>query len=131
MRAVGAGACIFFAATALAMAQSRSSAAPGMPPTGGVAHQNSDETALVSYDDNASVRYQSGETAGPSRELAIGPLRLKIDNSEIARPALAGVTKHAQAAHVQFENVRFFGGNISGAFDGRSATLRLSWPTSN
>ncbi len=61
--------------------------------------------------------------AGP---LSIGPFRMDIGSSIEGRDG-----KSAHFAHLHLDNVHILGGDVSGTFDGRAATLRLSWPTGN
>ncbi len=60
---------------------------------------------------------------------SLGAIRMDIDSTATASadPTRDGRVSHF--AHVHLENVRLLGGDVSGTFDGRSATLRLSWPT--
>jgi hypothetical protein len=66
-----------------------------------------------------------GEWAPSSRPVSVGPLSMDIGSSDIGHDG-----KRAHFAHVQMEDFHPLGSNVSGTFDGRAATLRLSWPTS-
>ena len=65
-----------------------------------------------------------GEIAAGSRPLSLGPFSMDIGSSDLGRDG-----KRAHFAHVHFDDLHPLGGNVSGTFDGRSATVRLSWPT--
>ena len=58
--------------------------------------------------------------------LSLGPFRMDIGSA-----ARMGDRRTAHFAHVHLEDVRVLGGDVSGTFDGRAATIHLSWPTSN
>jgi hypothetical protein len=58
--------------------------------------------------------------------VAIGPLRMDVGSSDLGRDG-----KASHFAHVHLDNVHVLGGDVSGTFDGRAATLRLSWSTGN
>ena len=62
--------------------------------------------------------------AARSRPVSIGPFSMDIGSSDIGRDG-----KRAHFAHLQFDDFHPLGGNVSGTFDGRAATVRLSWPT--
>ncbi|HUO92266.1 MAG TPA: hypothetical protein VMU22_05050 [Rhizomicrobium sp.] len=65
-----------------------------------------------------------GQMAASGHPLALGPFSMDIGSSDIGRDG-----KRAHFAHVQFGDFHPLGGNVSGTFDGRAATVRLSWPT--
>lgn len=56
--------------------------------------------------------------------LSLGPFSMDIGSVDTGKDG-----KIAHFAHVHLENFHVLGGNVSGTFDGRAATLRLSWPT--
>ena len=58
--------------------------------------------------------------------MSIGPLRFDIENGEAGRDG-----KQSHFARLNLDGVRVLGGDISGTFNGRAATIRLSWPTGN
>ena len=58
--------------------------------------------------------------------VSIGPLHFDIENGEAGRDG-----KQSHFARLQLDGVRVFGGDVSGTFNGRAATIRLSWPTGN
>ena len=62
--------------------------------------------------------------AGASHPVSLGPLSMDIGSSDIGRDG-----KRAHFAHVQMDDFHVLGGNVSGTFDGRAATLHLIWPT--
>jgi hypothetical protein len=62
--------------------------------------------------------------AGASHPITLGPLSMDIGSSDVGRDG-----KRAHFAHVQMDDFHVLGGNVSGTFDGRAATLHLSWPT--
>jgi hypothetical protein len=73
--------------------------------------------------------------ADPSRDarladggLSLGPFKMDIDSAVEGSAVPSRDGRVARFAHVHLDDVRVMGGNISGTFDGRSATLRLSWP---
>ena len=63
--------------------------------------------------------------AGASHPVSLEPFSMDIGSSDIGRDG-----KRAHFAHVQMDDFHVLGGNVSGTFDGRAATLHLSWPTS-
>jgi hypothetical protein len=65
-----------------------------------------------------------GEWAPSSRPVSVGPLSMDIGSSDVGRDG-----KRAHFAHVHIDDFHPLGGNVSGTFDGRAATVRLSWPT--
>jgi hypothetical protein len=65
-----------------------------------------------------------GALAASGRPLALGPFSMDIGSSDISRDG-----KRAHFAHVHVDEFHPFGSNVSGTFDGRAATLKLSWPT--
>jgi len=66
-----------------------------------------------------------GSSWGPSsRPVSFGPFSMDIGSSDVGRDG-----KRAHFAHLQIDNFRPLGANVSGTFDGRAATVRLSWPT--
>ena len=70
------------------------------------------------------ARYAQIQSAA-SRPVSLGPFSMDIGSSDIGRDG-----KRAHFAHVQMDDFHVLGGNVSGTFDGRAATLHLSWPTS-
>lgn len=56
--------------------------------------------------------------------LSFGPFSMDFDND--TRPVDG---RQAHFAHVHVEDMRLLGGDVSGRFDGRTATIQLSWPT--
>ena len=84
---------------------------------------------LAPYDDDRPPGLKedhSGTHISLPRSLAIGPL--KFDAGSVDR-GFNG--KQSRFARVYLSNVHIFGGGVSGTFDGRAATIRLSWPTGN
>jgi len=76
--------------------------------------------------------------ADPSRDerfaaggLSLGPFKMDIDSAVEGSAVPSRDGRVANFAHVHLDDVRVLGGNVSGTFDGRSATVRLSWPTGN
>jgi hypothetical protein len=67
----------------------------------------------------------AARAANAPHAISIGPLSMDIGNSSTARDG-----KVAHFANVRLNSLHVLGGSISGTFDGRAATLRLSWPTS-
>jgi hypothetical protein len=65
-----------------------------------------------------------GGWAPSSGPVSIGPLSMDIGSSDIGRDG-----KRAHFAHLHIDDFHPLGGNVSGTFDGRAATLHLSWPT--
>jgi hypothetical protein len=65
-----------------------------------------------------------GAWAPSSQPVSVGPLSMDIGSSDIGRDG-----KRAHFAHIHLEDFHPLGSNVSGTFDGRAATLRLSWPT--
>ena len=65
-----------------------------------------------------------GEWAAHSGPVSVGPLSMDIGSSDMGRDG-----KRSHFAHVHIDDFHPFGSNVSGTFDGRAATLRLSWPT--
>lgn len=74
--------------------------------------------------DAGSRALARGSWAARSRPVSIGPFSMDIGSSDVGRDG-----KRAHFAHLQFDDIHPFGGNISGTFDGRAATVKLSWPT--
>jgi hypothetical protein len=62
--------------------------------------------------------------APSSRPISVGPLSMDIGSSDVGRDG-----KRAHFAHLHIDDFHPLGGNVSGTFDGRAATVRLSWPT--
>ena len=58
--------------------------------------------------------------------LSIGPIRFDIGSSDRRSDG-----REAHFAHMHLDGVHLMGGEVSGTFDGRAATIRLSWPTGN
>jgi hypothetical protein len=58
--------------------------------------------------------------------MVIGPLSMDVGSSDTGRDG-----KASHFAHLHLDNVHVLGGDVSGTFDGRAATLRLSWHTEN
>jgi hypothetical protein len=58
--------------------------------------------------------------------IAIGPLSMDVGSSDPGRDG-----KASHFAHLHLDNVHVLGGDVSGTFDGRAATVRLSWHTGN
>jgi len=91
-------------------------------------------TAHLPLSDNSSFQEVSregentaltrGALAAGGHPLALGPFSMDIGSSDIGRDG-----KRAHFAHVHVDEFHPFGGNVSGTFDGRAATLKLSWPT--
>jgi hypothetical protein len=71
-----------------------------------------------------SPALERGALAAGSHPLSLGPFSMDIGSSDIGRDG-----KRAHFAHVHVEEFHPFGSNVSGTFDGRAATLKLSWPT--
>ena len=65
-----------------------------------------------------------GQFAASTRSPSLGPFSMDIGSSDIGRDG-----KRAHFAHLHLDDFHPLGGNISGTFDGRAATLRLSFPT--
>lgn len=74
-------------------------------------------------DTDSQLRYTRTATSEPSAPtfVSFGGVRMDMGND--------GPRK--KFAHIELEDAHVLGGNISGTFDGRAATLRLSWPTGN
>jgi hypothetical protein len=64
-----------------------------------------------------------GGWAPNSRPISVGPLSMDIGSSDVGRDG-----KRAHFAHLHIDDFHPLGGNVSGTFDGRAATVRLSWP---
>ena len=67
---------------------------------------------------------ERGQFASSPRPLSLGPFSMDIGSSDIGRDG-----KRAHFAHLHLDDFHPLGGNVSGTFDGRSATVHLSWPT--
>lgn len=67
---------------------------------------------------------RGGGWAPSSRPMSFGPFSMDIGSSDVGRDG-----KRAHFAHLQIDDFRPLGANVSGTFDGRAATVRLSWPT--
>jgi hypothetical protein len=81
----------------------------------------------VSHESEARALARSAQIqSASSRPISLGPISLDIGSSDIGRDG-----KRAHFAHVQMDDFHVLGGNVSGTFDGRAATLHLSWPTSH
>lgn len=65
-----------------------------------------------------------GQWAAQSQPISMGPFSMDIGSSDIGRDG-----KRAHFAHLHIDDFHPLGGNLSGTFDGRAATLHLSWPT--
>jgi hypothetical protein len=65
-----------------------------------------------------------GSWAANSRPMSVGPFSMDIGSSDVGRDG-----KRAHFAHLHLDDFHPLGSNVSGTFDGRAATLRLSWPT--
>jgi hypothetical protein len=74
--------------------------------------------------DARAVAHNAEIEAGAARPLSLGPISLDIGSSDVGRDG-----KRAHFAHIHMDDFRVLGGNVSGTFDGRAATLHLSWPT--
>ncbi|HWU25968.1 MAG TPA: hypothetical protein VN154_06150 [Rhizomicrobium sp.] len=88
--------------------------------------------------DNLVIRQFSPDheaAAGPSAalgevpswrggSLSVGPLQFDVGNADTGRDG-----RPAHFARVHLEGVHLFGGDVSGTFDGRAATIRLTWST--
>jgi hypothetical protein len=64
--------------------------------------------------------------------LAFGPFSLDMGNSDFGKgsPDLGRDIRHSHFARVHLDDLHVFGGDVSGGFDGRGATVQLHWPTS-
>jgi hypothetical protein len=69
---------------------------------------------------------QRGQIAASApHALSLGPFSMDVGSADfVGRDG-----KRARFAHVQLDGVHILGGNISGNFTGRAATIHLSWPT--
>ena len=65
-----------------------------------------------------------GGWAPSTRPISMGPFSMDIGSSDVGRDG-----KRAHFAHLHIDDFHPLGGNVSGTFDGRAATVRLSWPT--
>lgn len=65
----------------------------------------------------------------PANGVALGPLRLELGSEMRERDGLGVEARRAQFAHLRVDGLEVLGGAVSGSFDGRRATLQLSWPT--
>ena len=65
-----------------------------------------------------------GAWAASSAPVSVGPFSMDIGSSDIGHDG-----KRAHFAHLHIDDFHPLGGNVSGTFDGRAATVRLSWPT--
>jgi len=65
-----------------------------------------------------------GAWAASSSPMSVGPFSMDIGSSDIGRDG-----KRAHFAHLHIDDFHPLGSNVSGTFDGRAATVRLSWPT--
>ena len=65
-----------------------------------------------------------GGWAASSAPISVGPFSMDIGSSDVGRDG-----KRAHFAHLHIDDFHPLGGNVSGTFDGRAATVRLSWPT--
>ena len=65
-----------------------------------------------------------GGWAPSSSPIALGPFSMDIGSSDVGRDG-----KRAHFAHLHIDDFHPLGSNVSGTFDGRAATVRLSWPT--
>ncbi|HTW33643.1 MAG TPA: hypothetical protein VMD53_03415 [Rhizomicrobium sp.] len=65
-----------------------------------------------------------GQFAASPRAPSLGPFSMDIGSSDIGRDG-----KRAHFAHLHLDDFHPLGSNVSGTFDGRAATFRLSWPT--
>src|SRR5271155_2889811 len=64
-----------------------------------------------------------GQWAVSSRPVSMGPFSMDIGSSDIGRDG-----KRAHFAHLHIDDFHPLGGDVSGTFDGRAATLHFSWP---
>jgi hypothetical protein len=64
-----------------------------------------------------------GSTAAGIRPLSLGPFSMGMSSSEVGRDG-----KRAHYAELHLDDFHPLGSNVSGSFDGRGATLKLSWP---
>ena len=63
--------------------------------------------------------------ASAPHALSLGPFSMDVGSADfVGRDG-----KRARFAHIQLDGVHILGGNISGNFTGRAATVHLSWPT--
>ena len=67
---------------------------------------------------------ERGALAASGHQLSIGPFSMGLSSSQVGRDG-----KRAHYAELHFDDFHPLGGNVSGSFDGRGATLKLSWPT--
>lgn len=70
----------------------------------------------------------ASDAAGFDRRqgFTLGPVSLDMDS--VPRP---GDAKPIHFANIRVNDLNVWGGSVSGAFDGRAATLKLSWSTGN
>lgn len=69
---------------------------------------------------------RAGERSWGQGALSVGPFHLDIENGEAGRDG-----KQSHFARLRLDGVSVLGGDVSGTFNGRAATIRLSWPTGN
>jgi hypothetical protein len=61
--------------------------------------------------------------------LSLGPLSFDMGSSDFGKDGFGKDSRHTHYAHVHLDDVHVLGGDVSGTFDGRAATIGLSWPT--
>lgn len=72
--------------------------------------------------------YRAAALEPMGRSLSLGPFRVEMAGTARTDVRL-NATRQVQFARFQLEDTHILGGDVSGAFDGRSGMLRLSWPT--
>jgi hypothetical protein len=127
MRAALAIAGLILAATTQALAQPPALVLPE-PFAAGHGAGRSDANSFQDITSNGTARawsWRSESAASSDTPISFGPLSMDVGHADI----IGRDGKQAHYAHVQLDTVHVLGGNISGNFDGRAATLHLSWHT--